>query len=402
MTPSARLAAAAQILDSLTLDRPVDPQLKTWARANRFAGSKDRRAIADRVYTCLRRQRSAARQGGGDHGRALVFGSLRVQDGLSPDEIDALCTGGYGLEPLTTAERAALAAHPDYTSPAEALDWPDWLWPEAQRAFGADVEPELDALRQRAAFDVRANLLRTTRDGAREALSREGIEASPMPLSPTALRLATGTALTGTKAYRDGLVEPQDAASQAVADLIAALPGETVLDFCAGAGGKTLALAAAMQNRGRVLAHDVDPRRMAVLPERAARAGATIIERVSADQIASGSCDRVLVDAPCSGSGSWRRDPAGKWRLTPARLDALKTAQHDALSRAADAVKPGGFLVYATCSILGVENDDQVERFLHEGSDFNVKTTRAYWPHRDQADGFYAALLQRKKDGSIN
>jgi 16S rRNA (cytosine967-C5)-methyltransferase len=136
---------------------------------------------------------------------------------------------------------------------------------------------------------------------------------------------------------------------------------------------------------------------MSVLPERAARAGATIIQRVSSDQITPQSCDRVLVDAPCSGSGSWRRDPAGKWRLTPQRLDALKDAQRDALAKASSAVKPGGFIVYATCSVLGIENEEQVAKFLQYRSDFHMKSARAYWPHRDQADGFYGALLQRSK-----
>lgn len=397
MTPSARLAAAADILDGLTMDRPVDPQLKAWARSNRFAGSGDRRAIADRLYTCLRQRRSAARQGGGETGRAIVLGSLRVNDHLKPSEIETLCTGGYGLAPLTDAECTALAASPAYASEAERLDWPDWLYPAAHEAFGDDTASELDALRQRAPLDVRVNTLLTTLPEARAALLAEGIDTQPVAASATALRLLPGAALLNTAAFRDGWVEPQDAASQAIACFADAQPGETVLDFCAGAGGKTLALAAAMANEGHLLAHDIDPRRMSALPERANRARATLIRQVSRGQVEAASCDRVLVDAPCSGSGSWRRDPLGKWRLTPERLEQLGTAQEQALEQAARFVRPGGTLTYATCSVLPIENTRQVTEFLAKMPDFLLEDTLSLWPARDATDGFYGAQLRRTK-----
>ena len=395
MTPSARLAAAAAILDGLDLARAVEPQLKAWSRANRYAGSKDRRAIADRVYTVLRRRRSAAARGGGENGRALVLGSLAVEDDLDVDAIAALCTGGYGLDPLAEAERTVLANPLPPATEAAALDWPDWLWPHAVDAFGAKVAAELAALRCRAPLDLRVNTLKTTREAARAALAAEGMPAEPLAICDTALRLPPGTPVMQGQAARLGWVEPQDAASQRVAALLDAMPGERVLDLCAGAGGKTLALAASMQDRGVIVAHDADPRRMTELPARAARAGATII--TMCDDI-DGTFDAVLIDAPCSGSGSWRRDPAGKWRLSPQGLDTLVKTQRDILENAAPTVTPGGRLVYATCSVLHRENRAQTHWFLDAFPVFDLDQDIVFSPFSTNTDGFYAALLRRRKD----
>jgi len=278
MPPAARLSAAADILDTLDYSRLVDPQLKAWARRNRFAGSGDRRAIADRVYTCLRIRRSSAGLGGDTSGRALVLGSLVVDEGLSVEEVATLCTGGYGLEALSALEKASLETPLGSFPEAVRLDWPDWLLAEAKTVFGDDLEAELDALRHRAPLDLRVNTLRGTVAEAQDALKSEGIETESVSICETALRLPASTPVLNTSAYRNGLVEPQDAASQAIAAFAAVKPGETVIDFCAGAGGKTVALAAIMGNRGRVIAHDIDPTRMKELPQRAQRCGITIIE----------------------------------------------------------------------------------------------------------------------------
>lgn len=395
MTPSARLAAAASILEALDFTRLIDPQLKRWQRDNRFAGAGDKRAIADRVYTCLRQMRSAATYAGGRMGRALVLGSLVSDDGLSVDEIAELCTGGYGLDPLTEAERTALSATPIFETEAARFDWPDWLMPHVIRSFGADVGDEIEALRHRAPLDLRVNTLRGAVEFAQKSLADVGMEAEPVPHSETALRLAPGTRVTASAAYAEGLVEPQDAASQAVVDFAKVEPDQTVLDYCAGAGGKTLALAARMQNRGTLYAHDIDPRRMEDLPDRAKRCGVKIIERVATDRLSPEACDAVLVDAPCSGSGSWRRDPLGKWRLTPQRLEELEAAQRDALGNAASYVRTDGTLTYATCSVLPNENADQVTWFLQRRPDFQLQATLSLWPHRDQCDGFFAARFRR-------
>ena len=398
MTPSARLAAAASILENLDFTRLVDPQLKRWQREHRFAGSGDKRAIADRVYTCLRQMRSAAGYAGGRTGRALVIGSLVSDDGLGVDAIAALCVGGYGLDPLTDEERVVLSAAPVFESEAARVDWPDWLMPQTVRAFGAAAADELDALRARAPLDLRVNTLRCTLEAARASLAEQGMEAEPVAVSSTALRLPPGTPVATSAAFAEGLVEPQDAASQAVVAFTQVEPDQTVLDYCAGAGGKTLALAAQMQNRGYLYAHDIDARRMEELPERAKRCGAKIIERISTEHLKSEMYDVVLVDAPCSGSGSWRRDPLGKWRLTPERLESFEAAQREAVNTAAHFVRGGGTLTYATCSVLPSENDDQVARVLAGRPDLTLEDTLALWPHRDGCDGFYAARFRKRGD----
>ena len=406
MTPSARLAAAAEILDTWLAGydapagdqkpTPIDVSLSVWGRANRYAGSKDRAAIADRVYGCLRRMASLGGRMGARTGRALVLGSLREIDAMTPEEIGALAADGrYGIGALEAAELAALSDTPDLPA-AQALDWPEWLLSEAQRAFGPALQDELSAMRDRAPVDLRVNRLKADRDSAMAALAAEGVAALPHPLSPDALRCAPGTPVARTRAYLDGLVELQDAASQAAALMAAAAPGETVLDYCAGGGGKTLALAAQMQGRGRLIAHDVAPARMRDLPERAQRAGAhgEMIDTQDLEELRD-ACDLVYVDAPCSGSGSWRRDPEGKWRLTPEALAHVQAAQIEALTAAAAYVRPGGRLVYATCSILPCENADQVAGFLAAHSGFSLKNSASYWPARDGADGFYCASLHK-------
>jgi len=406
VTPAARLSAAIELLDRWRAsDEGMDRLLARWGRENRYAGSKDRLAISDIVYDCLRKRRSLAARGGGDTARALVAAHA-VEAG---DDVGALFSGErFAPTPLTDAERAALAARADLTD-AERLDIPDWLEGPLRESLGADFEPALLALRERAPLDLRVNALKAEVGDARAALASDGIETEKGPFSPWCLRVTEGARrVAGSSAYRDGSVEIQDAASQAVARLAGAKPMMTVVDLCAGGGGKTLALAAEMQGLGRLVAHDVAPQRLGDLPERAGRAGAIpAILRTAELGALTGQADVVLVDAPCSGSGAWRRNPDSKWRLTPERLEALTRAQAEALDMAAPLVKPGGRLVYATCSVLKAENEDAARSFLNRCGEFEAEAPAPLegaiatspglrlHPAPDRGDGFYVAAFRK-------
>lgn len=383
MTPAARIAAAIEVLDLWLYGEPAERALTNWARANRFAGSGDRAAIRDHVYDAIRCRRSFAALGGAATGRGLMLGGVRAA-GADPE---AVFTGeGHAPPPLTEAESVAPAPPDD---PLVALDCPDWLAPALRDSLGAGFAPVMAALRQRAAVHLRVNLARGTRAAAAARLEAEGIATRPHPLSPTALEV-TGNArrVKTSGAYAEGLVELQDAASQAVVDALVPLaPGARVLDYCAGGGGKALALAA----RGAdVVAHDADPRRMADLPARADRAGAAIACLATDDLAAAGPFDLVLVDAPCSGSGAWRRQPEAKWRLDAARLAELTALQARILDAAAGLVAPGGRLAYATCSLLAAENEAAATDFLARSSGWHLLGTRRLTP-LDGGDGFFIA-----------
>jgi 16S rRNA (cytosine967-C5)-methyltransferase len=385
MTPAARLAAAAAILDAVLAGARADRALADWGRGHRFAGSGDRAAIADHVHDALRRRRSLAWAAGSDSGRGLIL-ALAAEAG----QLDLLTGEGHAPPPPTEAERAALAR--DAAMPeAVALDMPDWLMPELARSLGSSRGPVLAALRRRAPLDLRVNLLKGTRAGAAAALAAEGIGTVPLAAEPAALRVTEGARrLRAAAPYRDGRVEIQDLASQRVARFAGALPGETVLDFCAGGGGKTLALAMHMGGTGRLIAHDADAARMADLMPRAARAGVRV-ERLEPGAPAI-AADLVLVDAPCSGSGAWRRNPDAKWRLTRAELDRLTALQDRVLSEAARHVRPGGRLVYATCSLLACENADRVDAFLRGRGAGRPGASLRLLPPED-GDGFYACMI---------
>jgi len=392
MTPAARAEAAIQILDAWQASEAgMDRVLAEWGRRHRFAGGGDRRVIADLAYGALRRLRSSAWVMGGEWpapGRLYIAGSLRL-DGLDP--ADFFTGAVHAPAPLAAAEIAQrpLAAAPE----AVRLDLPDWLMPHLG-ALGPDV---LNRLRERAAVYLRVNRLKADRDTAIDALAAEGIRAEPGPLSPTCLRVTEGArAVQRSDAFAAGLIEVQDAASQAVADLAAAEPGETVLDYCAGGGGKTLALGAAMAGRGRLLAHDADAGRLAQLAPRAERAGAAVEYLAPGESDAfAGACDLVLVDAPCSGSGAWARNPDAKWRLTRERLAALAELQDRILDEAAPLVRPGGRLVYATCSMIDAENGARAASFVARTGGFREAARRA-WTPSDGGDGFFAAVLQKE------
>lgn len=379
MTPGARLSAAIEVLDRVLAGESAEKALTNWGRASRFAGSGDRAAVRDIVYDVLRRRASSAALGGGLTGRGLVLGLCRAtgQEALFSGE-------GHAPRPSAPEEAGRTP------SEEEGLDLPGWLVPELRESLGADFVAVAQALRSRAPVFLRANLLKTDAAGAIASLAEEGIIARPHPLAKTALEVSENARkIQNSQAYRSGWVELQDASSQAV---VAALPladGMKVLDHCAGGGGKTLAMAA--RARIKLLAHDANPRRMADLPERAKRAGVTV--SLTERPEAAAPYDLVLVDAPCSGSGSWRRDPEGKWRLTPEALDRVLATQASILDRVAPMVRAGGWIAYATCSLLHRENRGQVEDFLARHPGWRLQRNHAFTPLQG-GDGFYLALLQ--------
>jgi 16S rRNA (cytosine967-C5)-methyltransferase len=389
VTPAARLAAAIGVLDAVAAGARAEAALTGWARGARYAGSGDRTAVRDHVFDALRRRRSLAALGGAATGRGLMLGALRAA-GTDPA---GLFTGaGHAPAPLTASEARHLA-EPVAMTEAEALDCPDWLAPALRESLGGDFVPVMQALQARAPVFLRANLARAAPAAACAALAAEGIAAHPHPLAPTALRVEGPLrGLQATQVWQDGLVELQDAASQAVCAALPLVPGARVLDHCAGGGGKALAIAArlAAEGGGAVFAHDAAPRRMADLPVRAARAGTPVA--LLDDPAAQAPFDLVLTDVPCSGSGSWRRDPEGKWRLTPERLAELLRTQAEILDAAARLVAPAGTLAYATCSLLEAENGAQVAAFLARAPGWRRVEERR-WTPRDGADGFHLALL---------
>jgi 16S rRNA (cytosine967-C5)-methyltransferase len=385
MTPAARIAAAAGILDDILAGQPAERTLTNWARGARYAGSKDRAAVRDLVYDGLRRRRSLAWVGGAETGRGLMLGALRLA-GTDPG---TLMTGEGHALPAPGPEEVGrdLADAP----PAVRLDMPDWLLPSLAAALGEGLEAACRALGSRAPVTLRANLRKVSQEGAREVLAREGIATTPDPDVRTALHVAEGAArVASSGAYRSGLVELQDAASQAAVLRLPLADGDRVLDYCAGGGGKTLAMGALAELK--LFAHDADPRRMADLPGRAARAAVGVA--LLADPVRESPFDLVLVDAPCSGSGTWRRTPDAKWRLTPERLADLAALQDRILEESAPLVGPGGHLAYATCSVLLEECEERVARFkdMHPAWEEVDRLRLAPGP---RGDGFFQVLLRK-------
>ncbi len=361
---------------------PAEKALTGWARRSRFAGSGDRAAVRDHVFDVLRARRSlAALAGGREDGRALMW-ALMSREGIDPQTV--FIGGAYGPAPLDADE-----IHP--ASASDAIDLPEWLIPVLRADLGADFAATEQALRQRAPVMIRVNLRKTSRAQAVDLLAGDGIEAEPCEIAPTALRLGQGARkLAQTAAYRDGLVELQDGSSQGAMQMLDIAPGARVLDYCAGGGGKALALAARVD--ARFFAHDVDPARMSDLPARAARAGVAI-QCVDGDDLSrEAAFDVVLCDVPCSGSGTWRRAPDAKWRFTPERLAELTAMQDDILDRAS---RMTGRLVYATCSLLSAENQDRISAFLRRHPGWTVAFSHN-WPVSDAGDGFFVAQLDRE------
>lgn len=431
MTPSARLAAAIEVLaDIEARHRPAGDTLKDWGLGHRFAGSGDRAAIAGLVYDALRRRASSAWIMGESTPRATLLGMLSRERGLDGEAIARLADGTrYAPPPLTDAERGRLAATDLTGAPPHVLgDYPEWLDPHLARVFGGERAEEGVALSSRAPLDLRINTLKGEREDAIQALydlSPEFTRWSPHGLR---IKLSAGSkspAVHAEPAYLQGLVEIQDEGSQVAALLAGAKPGEQAVDLCAGGGGKTLALAAAMENKGQLYATDDDKRRLAPIHARLERAGVRNVQvrtpRSVGDEISdlAGRMDLVLIDAPCTGTGAWRRNPDAKWRVRPGALEVRVKEQAVVLERAAALVRPGGRIAYITCSVLDEENGAQVRAFAGLHPDFSVEKPaemakalgeRAYLfaraalisaegllmtPRRTDTDGFFVSLLRR-------
>jgi 16S rRNA (cytosine967-C5)-methyltransferase len=420
MTPAARLQMAIEILEQLEATAlPADRYLRDWFRRRRYAGSKDRAAVAERVFDVLRHRFSFAWRMQSEGPRALVIASV-LHEGQTPESVRALFSGeGYGPPPLSEAELQALNSPPAGEPPPQVRgEYPLWLEPELQRVFGERLPDEMLALQSRAPIDLRVNTLKANRSDALNQLRAEGYNGDVARHSPFAIRIPAGASgLEKTSLFASGAFELQDEASQIAALLVGAKPGMRVLDLAAGGGGKSLAIAAQMQNEGEILAFDDNASRLKPLPDRAARAGAaciTVAETRGGPLWGNGKFDRVLVDAPCSGTGTWRRQPELRWRLTPERLQSLQKTQAWLLEDGARHTKPGGRLIYTTCSLLPCENEDLIAAFLERHSDFAIHPVRDVWiesigaeppPGMDQffhasplttgTDGFFTAVLQR-------
>lgn len=441
MTPAARLQAAIELLEAVAeTPRPADGTASAFFRDRRFIGSKDRRAISERVWGMLRRWARTAwwlrRVWMGPAPawefmppRARLLVDLALIDRMNEDSIDALFTGrDHAPQPLGKMERHMINRLKGQPLDHEEMPaWvrgevPEWIIPRLGPLYGEHLNAVLAALNAEAPVDLRVNTLKTDLERAVAELAGEQVSALPTALSPLGLRLDSRVNLPATKAFRDGLVEVQDEGSQLVALLADARPGQAVVDFCAGAGGKTLALAAAMQGKGRLVACDVSEGRLDRSAVRLKRAGAHNVtrrplsgERDKWVKRAAGTFDRVLIDAPCSGTGTWRRNPDAKWRLSEATLADLTELQANILRSAARLAKPGGRVVYATCSLLPEENEHQVEAFVSQTDDFRIVPIPTVWaevvgadvacptdqsmlrldPARHGTDGFFVAVLER-------
>ena len=430
MTPAARLSAAIEVFaDIEARRRPAADALKDWGLAHRFAGSGDRAAIAGLVYDALRRKASSASLIGEATPRAVLIGMLHRERGLDAAAIEALCSGArYAPAALGEAERAALERGSLAGAPAHIEgDYPEWLDPYLARVFGDERAAEGVALASRAPLDLRVNTLAGTREDALPELAH--LNAEPARWSPVGLRIrlaadAKSPAIHAEPLFLKGRIEIQDEGSQLAALLAGAKPGEQVIDLCAGAGGKTLALAAAMENRGQIYATDTDKRRLVAIHDRLARAGARNVQVRTPKSVGNeladlaGRADLVLIDAPCTGIGTWRRNPDAKWRIRPGAL-AERIKQQDAVLESAVALlKPGGRIAYITCSVLAEENGDRMRAFIGRHGDFSVEKPgnvinslgdRAYLfaravliseegllmtPRRTDTDGFFVSMLR--------
>jgi 16S rRNA (cytosine967-C5)-methyltransferase len=407
MTPAARLSAAIELIETIDAQRvPAAKALKEWGTAHRYAGSGDRAAISGLIWDVLRRRASSAWLMDADTPRARVFGMLKLERGMNTDAIAALCDGGrFAPEPLSEDERLALTSRTlDGAPPHIAGDYPEWLDAHLAEIFGDDRVAEATAMASRAPLDLRVNTLKSSREKMLPRLSHLG--AAPTPWSPIGLRIELGADARnpGIHAEEDfikGAIEVQDEGSQLATLLSAAKPGEQVIDLCAGAGGKTLALAAMMQGKGRLIATDHDKRQLAPIHERLSRAGIHNADvrtpKGDLDPLADikASADLVLIDAPCTGTGTWRRNPDAKWRMRPGALEVRLKDQAEVLDRAADLVKPGGRIAYITCSVLPPENGVQVRAFVGRHPGFAVvppqQTASVLW---DKAEDFANAALQ--------
>lgn len=430
MKLAARASAAIEVLaDIETRRRPASDALKDWGLAHRFAGSSDRAAIGNLVFDVLRRRASSAYVMGDDSPRALVLRTLVSSWGLTPQAVASLADGSrFAPPPLSSDDRAGLERALSSDAPAHVRgDYPAWLDPLFERAFGEHAAEEGAALAMRAPVDLRVNTLKATREKVLHALRR--FDAAPTPYSPLGVRIAPGSGpsrsphVEAEPGHGKGWYEVQDEGSQLATILSGARAKEQIVDLCAGAGGKTLALAAAMDNTGQLYAYDADRLRLRPIFERLKRAGVRNAQVLHAGDVSAlaqleGKMDRVVIDAPCTGSGVWRRRPDAKWRLSQQMLEARLAEQQAVLDQGARLVKPGGRLVYITCSVFPPENRDQVEAFIARFREFSTVAWPGLWeetlpppapisadgsaetlqmtPRSFGTDGFYVAVLERR------
>ncbi|HZH25993.1 MAG TPA: RsmB/NOP family class I SAM-dependent RNA methyltransferase [Azospirillaceae bacterium] len=437
MTPAARLQAIIELYaEVMATPRPADTVVSAWFRARRYIGSKDRAAVAEALYNLLRRHARLGwwleRLGAADTPRTRVLADQILARGRRADTLIGLFSGGrFGPAELDDAERRLARAlethtleHPEMPD-AVRLECPAWAESSLRAALGDRFVPEMAHLLEPAPLDLRVNAVKATREEVLAGLEEAGIKARPTRLSPWGIRVEGRPPIAQTELFRNGLIEIQDEGSQLLALLLGARPGHQVVDFCAGAGGKSLAIAAMMANKGRVIASDVLANRLKRGAERFRRAGLHNIETrpLSSERDPwvkrhKAMFDRVLVDAPCTGTGTWRRNPDSRWRLLGPALPELTALQGRILESAARLVKPGGRLVYATCSLLPDENEAQVDAFLAGHPDFVRVPAAEAWaqsmaalggtpfpgggpdmrltPARDETDGFYGAVLERR------
>lgn len=436
MTPAARLQAALEIQSRIDQSRiPMDGTVGDYMRNRRYIGSKDRAAIVERLYNMVR---AHARLGWWlkkmevtDTPRARILAWLVLGEGMKIEGVERqFDESKYSAAPLNEEEQSLIRRLENHT--LDHPDMPDAVMAECppdhetalRDMFGKGFVPELQAMMHSAPLDLRVNLRKIDREHAQASLAKDGVETMPCRWAPTGLRAKGKAYLSETKAFTKGLIEIQDEGSQLIAFVAGAQPGNQVLDYCAGAGGKTLALASAMNNKGRIVACDIDAGRLQKGRARFKRAGvADIIEvRPLSDEKnrkwlrrQKGTFDVVLIDAPCSGTGTWRRNPDLRWRTFGPKLEELLATQADILDKAAKTVKPGGRLVYATCSLLPAENEDQAHAFLNRHPDFEIFPISKIWPDDDApckdpymrltpkehgTDGFFAAVFMRKNEVS--
>jgi 16S rRNA (cytosine967-C5)-methyltransferase len=420
-----RIAAAIEVLEDIDRrHRPVADALKDWGLSHRFAGAGDRAAIGNIVYGALRRRRTAAWLLDADTPRGHAFGAVLLEWGIPADALD-LSGDRFAPEPLSAHELETIATRSRLQAPeAIRCDCPDWCRPYLERSFGTAWADEAAGLARRPPLDLRVNTLLSTREKVLVELA--DASAAPTDLAPQGIRIppiegaGRHPNVQAEPAFQQGWFEVQDEGSQVVAGLAGARPGMQVLDYCAGAGGKTLALAAAMRNEGAVHAFDAEKVRLAPIFDRLRRSGADNVEVVGREASLSplaAAMDLVLVDAPCTGSGTWRRRPDAKWRLTQRQLEVRMAEQAAILGKASKFVKPGGLLAYITCSVMREENADQVAVFLAGNPEFRAEDHAAIWaehhpghpeaarieptlgisltPLRTDTDGFFFAAMRR-------
>ena len=386
MTPGAHIAAAIEVLDQILAGKNAEVSLIKWGRSNRFAGSGDRYAIRDIVYDALRQKNSLTKRSKNISGRSWIIALLKKRE-VDLDEYFGATR--YSPPKIKKWELELLPIENE----SDLYDIPDWLWPKWKASLGIKAIEVAGTLKERANIFLRVNIIKGTREDAIQALEKDGIISKFHPTVSTALIVNKGTRkIKNSEAYNIGLVELQDASSQASVLKLNIDQNGPILDFCAGGGGKSLALSAYLNKP--IFAYDANFERMKDLPNRACRSGANI-RVIKSNDLKKSHYGLVFCDVPCSGSGSWRRDPEGKWALTLQDYERLLSLQENILATASQLVKPNGNLVYATCSILKDENKAQIQKFLDNTNDWALKKEKFSIPS-GLGDGFYFSILKRK------